>query len=64
MPKKSEAGELVRLSAKDVPRATKADLERLHKAMKGPIDTSDIPERTAFNRIKRDAKGRLPKRQS
>jgi hypothetical protein len=57
------AAEHVRLSAKDALCATKADRRRLCAAMEGPIDTSDSPEKIGpFNRIRRDANGRFPKR--
>jgi hypothetical protein len=64
MPRKSEVGEKrVRRSADPAPKTTAEDRARLRDAMKGPIDTSDIPERGApFNRVERDAKGRLPPR--
>jgi hypothetical protein len=65
MPKKSATGRIVRTSAADIPPATEADLARLRDAMKGPIDTSDIPERRGgFHRLRRDSAGRLPSRKS
>jgi hypothetical protein len=65
MPKKSVAGKIIRKSAADIPPATEADLARLRAAMKGPIDTSDIPElQGRFHRLKRDSAGQLPTRKS
>src|SRR3954452_17902236 len=65
MPKKSTAGRIIRKSANDVVPASEADLERMRKAMEGPIDTSEIPERRgAFQRLRRDASGKLPVRKS
>lgn len=64
MPMKSTEAKLVRISAGDLPRPTEADLDRLRAGMAGPIDTSDIPEQTSFQRLKRDANGRLPPRPS
>jgi hypothetical protein len=52
------------MSAKDIPPASNADLERLRDAMKGGIDTSDIPEAGGFQRLKRGANGVLPPRKS
>jgi hypothetical protein len=60
MAKKSAASKVVRKSAKDIPPASAADLDRLRGAMRGCIDTSDIPERRAGPRLRRDANGRLP----
>ena len=39
-------GSLVTRSASHIPAATHADIERLRKAMRSSIDTSEIPERT------------------
>jgi hypothetical protein len=64
MSKKSAAGKTVRKSAKEIPPATVEDLDRLRGAMQGRIDTSDIPERRKFQRVQRDASGRLPPRKS
>ena len=62
MPKKSAHASIVRRAAPAVPAATAADLERLRSAMRGPVDTSDIPERKGVGRrVKRDASGRLPR---
>jgi hypothetical protein len=58
MPKKSAAGRIVRKSAQGTPRASSADLTRLRAALHGRIDTSEIPERRTFTRIRRDADGR------
>jgi hypothetical protein len=49
----------VRKSAAEIPSASSADLERLHAAMKRPIDTSEISERQSFQPIQRDAAGKL-----
>ncbi|HYV38963.1 MAG TPA: hypothetical protein VE988_24980 [Gemmataceae bacterium] len=64
MSKKLAAIKIVRKSAKDIPRASKADLDRLQAAMRGSIDTSEIPERRKFQRLQRDAVGALPQRKS
>jgi hypothetical protein len=48
----------------EIPRATKADLERLRRAMQGTIDTSDLSERRKLQPLKRDAQGKLPTRKS
>ena len=64
MEKKSVGGKVVRKSAADVPPASRADLNRLRAAMKGSIDTSEIPERRPFDRLQRDESGRLPLRKS
>lgn len=61
---KSATGKLVRKSASAVSRPTSADLDRLRAATRGPIDTTDIPERGPFRRLQRDALGRLPSRKS
>ena len=62
MSKKSVANKTVRKSAADIPRASKADLDRLHGAMRSRIDISEIPEPRKFARLKRDASGKLPPR--
>src|SRR5882724_6277630 len=49
-----------RKSAGEIPRASPADLDRLRAAMQGDIDTAEIPERRKFQRLKRDANGKLP----
>ena len=65
MRRKSATSKIVRRNASDSPPATQADLARLRRAIKGAIDTSDIPEqRTAFHRLTRDSSGRLPARKS
>jgi hypothetical protein len=64
MSKKSVAGKSVRKPAREIPAASKADLDRLRAAMHGRIDTGEISERQKFNRIRRDAKGQLPPRKS
>src|SRR5262245_50001637 len=54
----SRTGRVVRRKAADIPAATEADLDRLEAAMNGPIDTTDIPERSGPLRpISRDARG-------
>jgi hypothetical protein len=63
MPKKSGTSKTLHKSAADVSRASAADIARLRKAMSGPIDTSEIPERRgSFTRVRRDAAGTLPRR--
>ena len=64
MPKKSVASRVSRKSAEEIPRATKADLDRLRAAMKADIDTSDILERKRFHRLKRGENCKLPPRPS
>jgi hypothetical protein len=64
MSKKSAGAKITRKSAAEVPPASKADLDRLRAAMKGDIDTSEIPERRRFERLHRDANGTLPPRPS
>lgn len=64
MSKKLASRKIVRKSAADIAHASKADLERLHAAMKTPIDTSEIPERRVFKRIRRDEHGKLPSQRS
>jgi hypothetical protein len=64
MPKKSVASKVVRKSAREIPPASQADLDRLRAAMRKRIDTSEIPERRKFQRLKRDATGKLPPRKS
>jgi hypothetical protein len=62
MPRKLPTTELVRRRAGDIGPATEADLARLRAAARGPIDTSDSPEKKGpFRRVKRDAQGRLPR---
>lgn len=61
---KSMANKTVRKSAANLPAPSGADLARLRAAMAGDIDTRDIPERRKFDRIQRDASGRLPARKS
>jgi hypothetical protein len=50
MAKKSAAAEIVRKSVREVPPASRADLDRLRATMQADIDTGEIPER-------RDGKG-------
>ena len=65
MATKSPGPKPVRQSAAQIPSASAADLKRLRSAMAGKIDTSEIPERRPpFQRLKRDARGRLPARKS
>jgi hypothetical protein len=64
MAKKSAASKVVRKSAAEIPPPSKADLDRLRAAMRGSIDTGEIPERRKFDRLKRDASGSLPPRKS
>lgn len=64
MSKKSAASKIVRKSAKDIRPASKADLDRLRAAMRGKIDTGEIPEGRTSARLSRDATGRLPPRRS
>ncbi len=63
MSKRSAASKVTRKSAAEIPRATNADLDRLHAAMQSGIDTSDIPELPKGQRVCRDANGKLPRRQ-
>lgn len=62
MSRKSAVDKTVRKRAADIPPASRADLERLHDAMAGRVDTSDIPERPKIERLSRDAAGGLPRR--
>lgn len=64
MSKKSVAPSVVRKSADEIPRASAADLDRLRAAAGESIDTSEIPERGRFQRIRRGADGGLPPRKS
>jgi hypothetical protein len=64
MSKKSVASKTVRKSAGKIPPASRADLDRLRATMRASIDTSEIPERHRFHRLRRDASGRLPPRRS
>lgn len=64
MSKKSVASKIVRKSAREIPPASRADLDRLRAAMQGSIDTGDIPERRKFHRLQRDASGKLPLKKS
>lgn len=64
MSKKSVASKTVRKSAEEIPPASRADLDRLRAAMQGSVDTGEIAERRKFQRVKRDASGRLPPRKS
>jgi hypothetical protein len=64
MPKKSLASKIVRKPARAIPPPSTEDLDRPRAAMEGIIDTSEIPERRRFERIRRDATGNLPVRKS
>ncbi len=64
MSKKSVANKVVRKSAAEIPPASKADLDRLRVTMQGHINTGEIPERRKFERLQRDANGKLPSRKS
>ena len=64
MQKRSVSGKIVRKSAQEIPPASATDLERLRAAMRGKIDTSEIPERRKFQPLRRDADGRLPSREA
>jgi hypothetical protein len=61
---KSRSGKIVRKSAREIAKATSADLDRLRRTMAGMIDTTEIAERHAFNRLRRDKDGKLPPRKS
>jgi hypothetical protein len=50
MKTKSGKGNLVRISAAELPAATAEELDALERAMEGPIDTSEIPERRTMKR--------------
>src|SRR5437016_5886291 len=64
MSRRSAAGKTVRKRAGEIPAASRADLDRLRAAMRGPIDTGEIPERRQFDRLQRDANGKLAPRKS
>jgi hypothetical protein len=64
MAKKSATNRVTRKSAAEIPRPSKPDLDRLRAAMQSDIDTSEIPERQKFQRLHRDANGKLPARKS
>ena len=64
MSKRSAAGKVVRRLAGKIPPASPAALARLRAAMRGRIDTGEIPERREFHRLQRDARGELPPRKS
>lgn len=62
MPKKSATNSLVRRSAKSRLPTPSSHLAKLRAAIDGPIDITDIPERTGpVGRVKRDASGRIPR---
>jgi hypothetical protein len=56
---KKPTSKVVRKSAKDLPPTSAADLDRLRAAIRGHIDTSDIPEREG-----KGEGGKGPRRQS
>lgn len=56
---KSEGDRVARRKAGSIPPASSADLARLRAGQELPVDVSDIPERTTFDRIHRDEAGRL-----
>lgn len=66
MPVKSDKaanGAVVRRSAAVAPKRSASDAKRLDAAMRKPVDTSDIAERTGRRRrVYRDASGRLPRK--
>jgi hypothetical protein len=62
MPKKLVGTKTVRKTAKELARPAGADLDRLRKAMKGDVDTSEVSEARSFNRLQRDTTGSLPRR--
>src|SRR5437588_10605674 len=64
MSRKSGASKIIRKSAKEIPPASTADLDRLRAAMQGRIQTDEIPERRRFHRLQREAGGRLAPRKS
>ena len=63
---KKSAGttKITRKAAAEIPPASQADLDRLRAAMKGEIDTGEIPERRKFHRLQRDGTGNLPPKPS
>jgi len=64
MSRKSATVSIVRKSARDILPASTTDLDRLRTAMRGRVDTGEIPERRKFQHLQRDASGRLPPRRS
>jgi hypothetical protein len=62
MSKKLLDAKIVRKPSGAIPSASAADLDRLRSAMGASIDTSEIPERQRFHRLKRDESGNLPPR--
>jgi hypothetical protein len=60
MSRKSHKERIVRKSAARVKRSSPSELARLAARMNDPVDTSDIPERTApCNRVVRTPDGRI-----
>lgn len=45
MSKKSAASKVTQKSTAEIPRASAAELDRLHAAMQSDVDTSEIPAR-------------------
>jgi hypothetical protein len=63
MSNESKPARTIRKTAVEIPPPSKEDLDRLRRAMEGPIDTSDVPEQVGeFLRLKRDSADRLPRR--
>jgi hypothetical protein len=61
MKKRSAASETVRVGVKDSPRATQAELDALLARSDDPVDYSDDPPSAGpRQRVRRDARGRLP----
>jgi hypothetical protein len=61
---KKSTHKVIEKSATQIAMASAADLDRLRAAMQGPVDTSDLPERQTFQRLRRDSTGKLPPRRS
>ncbi len=64
MSKRPLQPKISRKVAAEIPRASKADLDRLHAARKCDIDTGEIPELAKFQRLNRDDNGNLPPKRS
>ena len=60
MKKKPTQSKVVRIKAKDLKPPTRADIDRLLKAMDGPIDTSDIPDQSASLKAGKFRRGTPP----
>jgi hypothetical protein len=64
MSNESKPERTIRKTADEIPLASEEDLDRLRRAMEGPIDTSEIPEHEGlFRRLRRDSEGRFPGRE-